>query len=320
MKLKALFTGLMLAAAAMASHAQTYPSRPIRLVVGFGAGGPTDVAARTYAARLGDILKQPVIVDNRAGATGGIAANMVTHADPDGYTLIFVTSPMMTMVPVVQKAVGYDPVKSFTPIGLVSDYANVLLVKAGSPVRSIADLTRAAAKGNGITYGSAGIGASNHLCAELLAQMTGTTMLHVPYKGSAQATTDLLGGKIDFMFDATGTAVGQIRGGTVRPLAVTSARRSPALLDVPTMAEAGIRNYSMSGWFAVLGPPNLPRTVVDTLTRANLALGRDKAYEESIRKAGYEPMLTGPAELTEHITRDLALWRGVAAKAGIRPE
>ncbi|WP_316149088.1 Bug family tripartite tricarboxylate transporter substrate binding protein [Cupriavidus sp. BIC8F] len=113
MKLKALFTGLMLAAAA-ASHAQTYPSRPIRLVVGFGAGGPTDVAARTYAARLGEILKQPVIVDNRAGATGGIAANMVTHADPDGYTLIFVTSPMMTMVPVVQKAVGYDPVKSFT--------------------------------------------------------------------------------------------------------------------------------------------------------------------------------------------------------------
>ncbi|MGH8784831.1 MAG: Bug family tripartite tricarboxylate transporter substrate binding protein [Cupriavidus necator] len=320
MKLRWLIVGTMLAALSMGAHADTYPSRPIRLVVGFGAGGPTDVAARAYASRIGQILGQSVIVDNRAGATGGIAANMVTHADPDGYTLIFVTSPMMTMVPVVQKAVGYDPVKSFTPIGLVSDYANVLLVKKDSPVKTVADLTRTAANGKGVAYGSAGIGASNHLCAEMLAQMTGTGMLHVPYKGNAQTLSDLLGGKIDFMFDASGTAVGQIHGGNVRPLAVTSSRRSPALPDVPTMAEAGIKDYSMSGWFAVLGPPKLPAPVVDALVKANLALSRDKAFADSLRQAGYEPLLTGPAALTEHITRDLAQWRAVAKKAGIQPE
>ncbi|MGO4325939.1 Bug family tripartite tricarboxylate transporter substrate binding protein [Cupriavidus sp. 2TAF22] len=321
MKFRYLIAGALLAATSAACWAERYPSRPIRLLVGFAAGGPTDVAARAYASRLGQLLGQPVVVDNRAGAAGAIAANMTARAEPDGYTLDFVTSPMMTMVPVVQKSAGYDPVKGFTPVGLVSDYANVLLVSKASPVRNLTDLTRyAATHAGGVTYGSAGIGASNHLCAELLAQMSGTPMLHVPYKGNAQAMTDLIGGKIDYMFDATGTAISQIRGGNVRPLAVTSAQRSPALPDVPTMAEAGIKDYRMSGWFAVIGPPKLPADVVDALVKAHLALARDAAFQTSLRQAGYEPLIAGPAALSERIVKDLALWRGVVKTAGIQPQ
>lgn len=310
-----------LAASAGATAAEPYPSRPIRLIVGYTPGGPVDTAARVYADYLGRVLKQPVVVDNRAGASGAIAAELTAKAPPDGYTLYFVASPTMTMTPLIQKAVNFDPTRDFSYIGLITDYTNVLLINKDFPARNVGELVEYARKHpQGVAFGSAGVGASNHLSAELLAQMSGVKMLHVPYKGNSPAMTDVISGKIAFMFDITGTAIGHIQGGKVRPLAVTSKERNAALPNVPTMVESGLKDYAVTGWYALIGPPKLPAEVVDTLVKAQRTVGDDPAFRQRMTQGGYDLNITGPKPLAERIERELKLWGGVVKTAKIEVE
>ncbi|AOZ01492.1 ABC transporter substrate-binding protein [Cupriavidus sp. USMAHM13] len=301
--------------------AESYPSRPIRLLVGYAPGGPVDTAARIYADQLGRVLKQPVVVDNRAGASGAIAADLTAKGKPDGYTLYFVASPTMTMTPLIQKTVNFNPTKDFSYIGLITDYTNVLVINKDFPAKNVKELVEYARKHpDGVSFGSAGIGASNHLSAELLAQMSGVKMLHVPYKGNAPAMTDVMGGKVTFMFDITGTAIGHIQGGKVRALAVTSRTRNPALPDVPTLIESGLKDYDLTGWYALVGPPKLPAEVVDKLVAAQKAVGEVPEFKHRMSEVGYDLDVTGPKPLADRIQRELALWGKVVKTAGIETQ
>ncbi|MDF3839389.1 tripartite tricarboxylate transporter substrate binding protein [Cupriavidus basilensis] len=314
-----MMAGMLLAVAQGAAWADTYPARPVKLIVGYAPGGPVDTAARIYADYLGRVLKQPVVVDNRAGASGAIAADLTAKAPPDGYTLYFVASPTMTMTPLIQRSVNFNPTKDFSYIGLISDYTNVLLINKDFPAKDVGELVDYARKHpEGVSFGSAGVGASNHLSAELLAQMGGVKMLHVPYKGNSPAMADVIGGKVTFMFDITGTAIGHIQGGKVRALAVTSKTRNPALPNVPTMIESGMKNYDITGWYALVGPPKLPAEVTDKLVKAQKTVGDDPAFRQRMTQGGYDLEITGPKPLADRIQRELKLWGGVVKTANIQ--
>lgn len=319
-----IVAGAMLAAAgtpALAGAADAYPSRPIKLVVGYAPGGPVDTAARIYADYLGRTLHQPVVVDNRAGASGAIAADLTSKSAPDGYTLNFVASPTMTMTPVVQRAVAFNPLKDFTYIGLITNYTNVLLVNKEFPAKNVGELvTYARQHPDAVSFGSAGVGGSNHLSAELMAQMSGVKMLHVPYKGNSPAMTDVIGGKVTFMFDITGTAVNYVNSGKVRALAVTSKTRNPALPGVPTMSESGIKDYDVTGWYGLIGPAKLPADVVNKLVSAQQAVGKDPGFQQKMTQVGYDLDVTGPKPLEERIGKELALWTKVVKTANIQAD
>ena len=319
MKRWMMMAGALLALVQGTAMADNYPSRPVKLIVGYAPGGPVDTAARIYADYLGRTLKQPVVVDNRAGASGAIAADLTARATPDGYTLYFVASPTMTMTPLIQKSVNFNPNKDFTYIGLITDYTNVLLINKDFPAKDVGELVEYARKHpEGVSFGSAGVGASNHLSAEWLAQMSGVKMLHVPYKGNSPAMADVIGGKVTFMFDITGTAIGYIQGGKVRALAVTSKTRNAALPTVPTMIESGLKNYDLTGWYALIGPQKMPAEVVDKLVKAQKAVGDDPAFQQRMTQGGYDLNITGPKPLADRIQRELKLWGGVVKTANIQ--
>ncbi|MGY8527520.1 Bug family tripartite tricarboxylate transporter substrate binding protein [Paracidovorax citrulli] len=319
--LRMLLAGAMLALIQGAASAETYPSRPVKLLVGYAPGGPVDTAARIYADHLGRVLKQPVVVENRAGASGAIAAGMTASAPPDGYTLYFVASPTMTMTPLIQKSVSFKPTQDFSYIGLITDYTNVLLINQQFPAKNVQELVAHARQHPGeVTFGSAGVGASNHLSAELLAQMTGVKMLHVPYKGNAPAMADVMSGKVTFMFDITGTAIGHIRGGKVRALAVTSKTRNPALPEVPTLVESGLKEYDLTGWYGLIGPRGIPAEVVDRLVKAQQTVGQEASFRTRMSEVGYDLNITGPRPLQERIGRELTLWGNVVKTANIAVE
>ncbi|MGT2511994.1 Bug family tripartite tricarboxylate transporter substrate binding protein [Cupriavidus basilensis] len=319
MKRWMMMAGALLALVQGTAVADNYPTRPVKLIVGYAPGGPVDTAARIYADYLGRTLKQPVVVDNRAGASGAIAADLTARATPDGYTLYFVASPTMTMTPLIQKSVNFNPNKDFTYIGLITDYTNVLLINKDFPAKDVGELVEYARKHpEGVSFGSAGVGASNHLSAEWLAQMSGVKMLHVPYKGNSPAMADVIGGKVTFMFDITGTAIGYIQGGKVRALAVTSKTRNAALPTVPTMVESGMKNYDLTGWYALIGPQKMPADVVDKLVRAQKAVGDDPAFQQRMTQGGYDLNITGPKPLADRIQRELKLWGGVVKTANIQ--
>src|SRR5258707_5331184 len=238
-----LFLGLI----ASPATAQEYPAKPVRVVVPYVAGGNADIWARTLAQKLGDALKQPFVVENRAGANGGIGADFVAKSAPDGYTLLVTASGPIVVNPVLYAKVPYDPVRDFAPVAQCTVYQYVLVTLAGSSIRGIADLIDAArARPGAVSYGSTGIGGGNHLAGELFALATGTQLTHVPYKGSAPALADLLGGQLTFMFDTVITSVPQIRAGKLRAFAVSSGKRASSLPEVPTMQEAGIGNFVIS--------------------------------------------------------------------------
>src|SRR5258706_12712031 len=269
--MKAGFATLALATVLSgAAQAQDYPGRPVHLVVPYAAGGNADIFGRTLAQKLGDALKQPFVVENRAGANGGIGADFVAKSAPDGYTLLVTANGPIVVNPVLYAKVPYDPVRDFTPVAQCTVYQYVLVTLAGSPIKTIADLVAAArARPGAVSYGSTGIGGGNHLAGELLALATSTQLTHVPYKGSAPALADLLGGQLTFMFDTVITSVPQIRAGKLRAFAVSSGRRASSLPEVPTLQEAGFRNFDISQWQGVVAPAGTPQAIVD---RANLGI------------------------------------------------
>jgi tripartite-type tricarboxylate transporter receptor subunit TctC len=297
-----------------------WPDRPIKLIVGYAPGGPVDTTGRVFARYLGDELKQTVVVENRAGASGVIGADVTAKSAPDGYTLNFVASPSLTISPIVQRSKLFNPRTDFTPISPIVNFANVLLIGPQIPAKNVAELVDYARKNpEKVSFGSAGFGGSNHLSAELLKQSTKTEMLHVPYKGNAPAMVDVIGGKVTFMFDITSTGRAFIESGKARGLAVTSKQRNPSLPNIPTMIEAGIPDFEVVGWFAVIGPKNIPQPIVAKLTAAVEAVKRNPEFIKTIEAGGYS-LDTGDAKaLSATIDRDYKMWEGVITKGNIYP-
>jgi len=303
------------------AFAQNYPQRPVSLIVGYAPGGPVDTSARTFAKYLGDKLGQTIVVENKSGASGIIAAEYVANAAPDGYTLYFTASPTMTMSPLVQRSTRFDPRTAFKPIGLVNNYTNVLLVGNDFPARTVGELVDYAKKNpEAVTFGSAGIGASNHLSAELMKRTTGAPMMHVPYRGNSPAMIDVMSGKISFMFDISSTAKVFVDGGKARALAVTSRERNAGLPDVPTMIEAGVPDFDVTGWYAVVAPKALPDNIQQTLLKAVTEVTEDPEYRKTMENGGYTLLKPNPAELQSRIEKEYALWKEVIEAANIQAE
>jgi len=291
----------------------------IKLVVGYSAGGPVDGAARLLAPALGQELGTQVIVDNRPGASGSVGGDAVAKAAPDAALLFFGASPTITINPNIQRKMPFDPMKDLTPIAPLVDYTNVLVVNKDLPVHSVSELLAyAKARPGKVFYGSAGIGASNHLSGALLEKMTGVQLTHVPYKGSAPALADVMGGTVTMMFDIIATSRPFIQSGKLRALAVTSRQRNRMLPEVPTMIESGVAGYDVGGWFGLYGPARMDPALV---ARLNAAAHRALAREDianRLREQGYE-VWTGAAELLATKGQaDRKLW--ATASKGIEAE
>ena len=309
-----------LAATGLAARAADYPDKPIRLVVPFPAGGATDLMARTLGQKLAERLGQPVVIDNRAGAGGGLGAEAVANAAPDGYTLLFATMGSLTINPSLYKNLRYDPVKSFEPITLTHNTSNLLVVGPNVQAKSVAELIDLAKKKPGeLTFASAGNGTTSHLSGELFKTLAKVDLTHVPYKGSAPAMTDFLGGRTSMMFDTTSNFVEYVKSGKLRPLGLTGRQRSAAMPGVPTISETpGMGEYEMSLWLGVLAPAGTPKDIVAKLHRE---IGATMSAPEMARQmgdAGIEVRLSTPAEFAALIRSDMAKWAAVVKRSGMQ--
>jgi tripartite-type tricarboxylate transporter receptor subunit TctC len=309
-----------LALAAAPLRAQTgYPDRPIRLVIPFAGGGATDILSRLMADRMGELLGQPVVADNRPGAGGNLGADLVARAAPDGHTLVMGVVGTHAINPTLFPNIPFDPIRDFTPISLVATAMNVLVVNIDLPLRSVRDLIELArARPGQLNFGSPGNGSTVQLAGELFKTMTGTDMVHTPYRGAAAAMTDLLGGRIQLMFDNLPSAVPHVRAGRLRALAVTGAERSAALPEVPTVTEAGLPGYEATTWFALFGPAGLPPQVTARLNRVVHAALEGPQMRQRFAELGAEPAAGTPEELTALIRRDTEKWGRVIRLSGAR--
>lgn len=315
------FAGL-LAGAPLVALAQDYPSKPIRMVVPFAAGGPTDVLARALAKSMGDALGQPIIVDNRTGAGGSIGIEMVAKAAPDGYTIGMAHTGSTAINPHLYARHPYDPRTDLTPITPVVSYTNVLVVNPKVPANTLAEFIAWTKREDvAANYASGGNGATNHLSGELLKALTGAKLSHIPYKGNAPALMDVMSGNVSAMFDIPITALPQIRAGKVRPIVVTSAKRSSYLPDVPTMREAGVPGFDEAGsdlWFGLVGPAKLPQPVVDRLYQATLKAMQTPELQQAIRGMAYEAWTLPPHEFKAFMRTDYDKWAKVIKLSGAK--
>ena len=314
----AIVAALAVAGGALA-QAPSYPSKPIRLVVPFPPGGTTDILAREVAQKLTDAWGQSVVVDNRPGAGGNIGAELVAKAAPDGYTLLMGTVGTHAINSSLYAKLPYDHVKDFAPVILVADVPNVLVVNPALPVNSVAELIAYAKSNPGkLNFASSGNGTSIHLSGELLKTMAGVQMVHVPYKGSAPALTDLVGGQVQLMFDNLPSSLPQIKAGKLRAIAVTSATRAAALPDVPTVAEAGLPGFEATSWFGVLAPAGTPQAIVAKL---NVEIARWLATpeaQERLRGQGANAAGGSPEDFAKHIAAETAKWAKVVKESGAK--
>ncbi len=307
-----------LAALTFSARAETYPSRPIRLVVPFPPGGPTDVLARIVASRLAERLGQPVVVDNKPGASGMVGADAVAKAAPDGHTLL-ANASIHVINPSLYPKPAYDAIADFAAVSNLADVPLVLAVNpkvAAKSVRELVALAKAAKPT--LAFASAGNATSQHLSGEAFKVAAGIDMLHVPYKGSAPALTDLIGGQVQVMFDSLPSSMPFVKSGAVRPLAVTTARRASALPDVPTVAEAGYPGFSMSTWYVVWAPAATPSAVVQRLSSEIAAIVRLPEVRSQFEKLGAEPVGNTPAEFTAFTKAELVKWAAIVKQSGAK--
>jgi len=308
---------LALAAAAGGAHA-AYPERPVRVVVAFAAGGGADIVARLVFERVGAKLGQPFIVDNRGGAGGIIGTDAVAKAAPDGYTILLGQSGPNAINPSVYKKLPYDARKDFTPITQLTSYGYVVAAKNALPVNTLQDVLDLAKKEPGkLTLSTAGTGSSAHLALELFMRQAGVKITHVPYKGAGPALMDTVTGVVDLTFGDAASASSQAKAGAVKALAVTAARRSPLLPDVPTVSEAGVPGYEASAWHAVLAPAGVPDEVVDTLYEAIREVLADPEVRARLERDGIEPIGSTPREFAAFLDREITKWQEVVQAAGI---
>jgi tripartite-type tricarboxylate transporter receptor subunit TctC len=316
-----VFAIALLLAPGGAVLAADYPSQTIKIIVPFPPGGGVDVVARMIAPRLSESLGQSVIVENRGGAGGSVGATAVAQAAGDGYTLLLGTASTHGTNPNVYAKLGYDPVRDFVPVAIITSAPLVLAANNALPVKNAADLIALAkAKPGELSFGSYGIGSSNHLVAEMFNSMAGIQANHIPYRGSAPMMTDLIGGRIQYAFDGVATTLGYIRSGTVRLLGVSSAKRSAVLPDDPTIAESAVPGFEAAVWFALFAPAGTPKAVVDLLnSKINAAL-QPAEVREGFLRVGNEPVGGGPDVLAAKVQSELQKWTVIVREKNIRIE
>lgn len=317
--LRRIGLALLLAVAALCpALADDFPSKPIKILVGAAPGGLIDLFARTYAAKLQERSGQPVVVENNSIATGIVAADFVAKAPPDGYTLIMGHPANMTIWPIMDPNLHYDPRKDFAPVALTGKAANLLLVPKNSPIHSVEELIdMAKAKPNTLTYASQGLGSSAHMATAQFALATGIQVIHVPYRGSTPAVTDLIAGQVSFMIDTVPFNLAYVRGGTLRALAVADDKRSSVLPDVPTMAEAGVRNVQGGLWLALFAPAHTPPAVVSYLNKQAQEIFALPDVRERLDPLGLVLPGGSPEDLAKFMQAEDTRWRDVITRAKI---
>jgi len=318
-RLAALSAALVFLGLAGAAHAQDYPSRTVKIVVAFPAGGPTDFVARVLADKLKGALGQSVIIENKPGANAAIGAESVAKSDPDGYTLFFTTAGAVVINPHMRANLPYDPIKDFAPITLVVNTMEVLVVKSDTPMKSATDLVAfAKSRPDGIAMASTGVGSPPHLALELFKGSSGANVLHVPYRGAAPAVTDVVGGQVHAMFADLPVLMPQIKGGTLRPIGVGSKRRASVLPDVPTLDEQGIKDVYADNWYALFAPAKTPAPVIAKLNAAVNAVLKDPETARKLIEAGADPAAGTPEQLAEFLKSELERWGKVVKEKNIK--
>jgi len=303
----------------LAASAQGYPSKTVTIIVPFAAGGTTDLLARIVGQSLMAELGQTVVIDNRAGAGGNIGASMVAKAAPDGYTLLMGTVGTHAINEALYSKLPFDPHKDFAPLSRVATVPNLLVVHPSQPFKTVQDvIDYARAHPGQINYGSSGNGTSIHLSAEMFKSMTGTDMLHIPYKGSGPAVADLLGNQFALMFDNLPTVIPHVRSGKLRPIAVTTTTRSPELPDIPTIAESGVPGFEAFSWFGLFAPKGTPQPVIDTLHSALAKVLAKSEVKDKIAGQGGHVVIDTPAQFTAFIEAETAKWGKVVKASGAK--
>jgi tripartite-type tricarboxylate transporter receptor subunit TctC len=307
------------AAAAPAATAQQWPQRPIRMLVGFAPGGGTDATARAIAPRMSELLGQQVVVDNRPGATGNIAADITAKANPDGYTILMGTIAALAINPSLYSKLPFDPIRDLAPVTRAVDSTNVLVLHPSVPAKSVKELI-ALAKAKPLNCGSSGVGGAGHLALELFNLQAGTRMTHVPYKGGGPAMIDLLAGNIQLIFATAASSVAHIKSGKIRAIAVTTAKRAPLVPDLPTVAETGLKGFEANNWYGVVVPAKTPRPIIDRLNKniATALLVPD--VKELLFKQGLDVAPDSPEAFGAYIKSETVKWAKVIKAAGLKAE
>jgi len=307
----------ILAATSFAVQAQAFPNKPIRLICPFPPGGAVDIASRAIAAELSKTIGQPVNVENKPGAGGNIGGVEVSRSAPDGYTLLMTTSGINGINPVLYRKMPFDPNKDLTPVAGLVSLSNVLVVHPSVKATSVQELLAMLKADPGkMTFASSGSGTSIHMSAEMFMHLTGTKMIHVPYKGSAPAITDLLGGQVQIMFDNIPSALPHIRSGKLRALATTGAKRDPALLDLPTIAEAGVKGYEAGVWFGLAAPAGTPADAIAKISAETIKGTRSPDFVKRMTELGYVIMGVGPEQMAAMLKAELERWTPVVKASG----
>jgi tripartite-type tricarboxylate transporter receptor subunit TctC len=316
-----LLAGIALACVASGAAAQAYPAKPVRIVVPFPAGGNADIFARMHAQKLSEAWGQPVVVDNRAGAAGIIGSQLVAKSPADGYTLLLGTTGTHTTNPAVYAKLPYDPLKDFAPVSNLADSPFLLVVHPSVPAYSLRELIALAKSRRGqLNYASFGTGSSAHLAGEMLRSMARIEIVHVPYKGGPPALTDLIGGHVALMFNSLPAVIPQVKSGKLRALALAADKRAPALPDMPTFAEAGLRDFEAGSWYGVLAPAGTPRDIIARLHAETVRILALPDVRQRFATEGATPLGNSPEEFAEQIRKDHARWAKVAKDAGIKPQ
>jgi tripartite-type tricarboxylate transporter receptor subunit TctC len=319
---RALLLGLaMTACLGVTANAQNYPSKPIRILAPFPAGSGVDVVARTIATPLSAAWGQPVVVDNRPGANGLIACELVAHAVPDGYTLLLGNASTLAIAPSLYKQVPYNPVRDYAPITRIAASANILVVHPSVPARTVQQLIALAqAKPGTLNYASAGAGNSTHLSAELFKQLANVNLVHVPYKGTPQLITDLLSGQVQLSFTSLVSAIPHTKTGRLVALGVTGPQRAASLPDVPTISEAGVKGYEVTVWQGIVAPAKTPPAIIEKLNREIVRILQSAETRDRLAGQGLESAANQPEQFRAYIASEVAKWSSVIKSAGIIPE
>ena len=318
----ALFRRVLACAAVLVTggaHAQAFPSKPIHVIIPFVAGGSSDIVGRAIAAKFQELLGQPAVVENKPGANGAIAAELVAKSAPDGYTILVGSIGVFSINSALFKDLRYDPVRDFAPISLAVTTPNVLITKPTLPAKSVKELIEADKKGK-LSYCSSGTGSSDHLTAELLKQISGGSAIHVPYRGGAACQTDIMGNQVDYSFQNLGAVTNYIKGGRMKALAVTAKTRHPQLPDVPTIVEAGFADVIVTSWQAAAAPAKTPREIVARLNDATVKALRSPDVRERMNQIGFDVVASSPDEFGKFMREEVERWTRVVQKGGIKPE
>ena len=320
-RLKLLAACACMVLSAPGVHAQTWPTKPIRFISPFAPGGGADITSRVIAQKLHDALGQPVLVDTRGGAGGMIGVDLGAKASPDGYTLVLGTIGPIAINPSLYAKMPYDPIKDLVPVTLAADALNVLVVHPALPVKNVKELIALGkARPNELNFGSSGPGATDHLAGELFNMLTGTKMVHVPYKGGAPAMLDLMSGNVQIIFSTVSTAIGQIKGGKIRALGMTGTKRFVLMPDLPTIAEAGVPQFAVNNWYGVFVPAGTPKEIVARLNTEIVKVLNLPDAKQRLLESGIEATPSTPEQFATYILAETRKWAKVVKDANIKVE